>query len=92
MNDNPGPFVYILECSDKTLYTGWTVNMQKRLKEHNEGRAGARYTRGRRPLKLVYKELCSTRSDALKREREIKKLSRTRKLLLIKKASEAGLI
>ena len=78
-----GSSVYIVECSDTTLYTGWTTNMEKRLQEHNEGKAGAKYTRGRRPVKLVYQEPCSTRSDALKREREIKKMSRAQKLLLI---------
>jgi len=78
-----GPSVYIVECSDTTLYTGWTTNMEKRLQEHNEGKGGAKYTRGRRPVKLVYHEPCSTRSDALKREREIKQMSRAQKLLLI---------
>ncbi len=86
MNDDPVLFVYILECSDKTLYAGWTHNTEKRLQEHNEGKGGAKYTRGRRPVKLVYREPCPTKSDALKREREIKKLSRTQKLLLIESA------
>ncbi len=81
-------FVYILECSDRTLYCGWTNNLQKRLEEHSSGKGGARYTRGRRPVRLVYRESCATRSDAMKREREIKKLSRAGKLLLIEKASE----
>jgi len=85
LNDDPVVFVYILECSDKTLYAGWTNNMEKRLQEHNEGKSGARYTRGRRPVRLVYREPCTTKSDALKREREIKKLSRAQKLLLIEK-------
>jgi putative endonuclease len=84
VNDGPVLFVYILECSDKTLYSGWTNNMEKRLQEHNEGKGGAKYTRGRRPVRLVYREPCPTKSDALKREREIKKLSRAQKLLLIK--------
>ena len=83
MNDGPMLFVYILECSDKTLYAGWTNNMEKRLQEHNEGKSGAKYTRGRRPVRLVYREPCPTKSDALKRERAIKKLSRAQKLLLI---------
>ena len=83
MKHDPGPSVYIVECSDTTLYTGWTTNMEKRLQEHNEGKNGAKYTRSRRPVKLVYQEPCSTRSDALKREREIKRMSRTEKLLLI---------
>ncbi len=83
MKHAPGSSVYIVECSDRTLYTGWTTNMEKRLQEHNEGKDGAKYTRSRRPVKLVYQEPCSTRSDALKREREIKRMSRTEKLLLI---------
>jgi putative endonuclease len=76
-------YVYILECSDKTLYTGSTNNIEKRIQEHNGSRAGAKYTRTRRPVKLVYMEICSTSSLALKREAEIKKLSRAKKLLLI---------
>ena len=79
-------FVYILECSDKTLYTGWTADLEKRVREHNNGKGGARYTRGRRPVRLVYFEACRSVSDALKREAGIKKLSRAQKLLLIKKA------
>jgi putative endonuclease len=77
-------YVYILECSDKTLYTGFTNDIEKRVQEHNNSRAGAKYTRARRPVKLVYVEICSTSSVALKREAEIKKLSRANKLLLIK--------
>ena len=77
-------YVYILECSDKTLYTGWTKNIEKRIQEHNHGKLGARYTRSRRPVKPVYIEACSTLSDALKREVQIKKLSRTQKLQLLK--------
>ena len=75
--------VYILECADKTLYTGCAINLEKRIREHNESRAGARYTRGRRPVKLVYVELYSSHSKALRREAEIRKFSRTQKLLLI---------
>jgi putative endonuclease len=81
--------VYILECSDKTLYCGWTNDLEKRLHEHNEGKNGAKYTRGRRPVKLVYQEPCLTRSDALKREREIKGLTRLKKLRLIQGPSTA---
>ncbi len=77
-------YVYILECSDKTLYTGTTNNIEKRIQEHNNTRTGAKYTRARRPVKLVYVEACSTPSIALKREAEIKKLSRAQKLLLIR--------
>jgi putative endonuclease len=92
MADTTAIFVYILECSDTTLYCGWTNNLQKRLEEHAAGKAGAKYTRGRRPVRLVYREPCPTKSDALKREREIKRLSRAGKLLLIEKASEGRLI
>jgi putative endonuclease len=80
-------YVYILECSDKTLYTGCTNNIENRVQEHNNSKAGARYTRARRPVRLVYVEICSTPSIALKREAEIKKLSRAQKLLLIGKST-----
>lgn len=75
--------VYILLCSDGTLYTGMTDHMDRRLKAHNEGK-GAKYTRGRGPVTLVYREACASRSDALKREYTIKQLPRERKLDLIK--------
>lgn len=75
-------YVYILECSDKTLYTGWTNDINKRIECHNRGK-GAKYTRGRLPVKLVYFELLDNKSLALKREIEIKKLSKKDKLLLI---------
>jgi putative endonuclease len=80
-------YVYIMECSDKTLYTGSTNNIEKRIQEHNATRAGAKYTRARRPVKLVYVEICSTPSIALKREAAIKKLSRAQKLLLIENST-----
>ncbi len=83
-----GLVVYILECSDGTLYCGWTNNLEKRLHEHNEGKGGAKYTRGRRPVRLVYREPCPTRSDALRREREIKGLTRLEKLRLISGGGE----
>jgi len=79
-------YVYILECSDKTLYTGSTRNIEKRIRDHNSNKAGAKYTRGRRPVKVIYVEVCSTSSIALKRETEIKKLSRAQKLLLVSKS------
>lgn len=75
-------YVYILECSDKTLYTGWTNDINKRIERHNSGK-GAKYTRGRLPVKLIYFELLDNKSLALKREIEIKKLSKKDKLLLI---------
>ncbi|MCG6534541.1 MAG: GIY-YIG nuclease family protein, partial [Syntrophales bacterium LBB04] len=80
-------YVYILECGDKTLYTGYTGNLEKRVHEHNTTITGARYTRGRRPVTLVYVEGYPTISDALKREAQIKKLSRAQKLLLIENYS-----
>lgn len=77
-------YVYILECSDKTLYTGYTPDLKSRLKKHNNS-MGAKYTRGRTPVKLVYFECCENKSDALKREIAIKKLTRKKKLDLIDK-------
>ncbi len=74
-------FVYILECSDGTLYTGCTVNVAKRLNVHNSGK-GAKYTAARRPVKVVYFEDAAGRSAALIREAKIKKLSRLKKLEL----------
>lgn len=78
-------FVYILECCDKTLYTGITVDITKRIDEHNNSNKGAKYTRARRPVKLIYSENHLDRSSATKREIEIKKLSRLKKLELINK-------
>jgi putative endonuclease len=74
--------VYILECNDGTLYTGWTNDIDKRLKAHNEGK-GAKYTRGRRPLKLVYIENLESKSEALMRENKIKAMTRNEKKQLI---------
>jgi putative endonuclease len=79
--------VYILECSDGTLYIGSTNNLEKRLHQHNELKSGAHYTKIRRPVILKYKELSSTISSARKREAEIKKLSRVQKLELIKSST-----
>jgi len=81
-----GHYVYILECSDKTLYTGWTRDVEKRVREHNTGKNGAKYTKSRRPVKLVYVEKAASLSDVLKREARIKRLSRVEKLLLIRKS------
>lgn len=75
-------FTYILECSDKTLYVGSTNNLEKRLREHNELKSGAHYTKIRRPVVLKYKEELPSLSDARKREAEIKKWSRQKKLAL----------
>ncbi|MFZ2189531.1 MAG: GIY-YIG nuclease family protein [Candidatus Magasanikiibacteriota bacterium] len=76
--------VYILECSDKTLYTGSTCDLEKRIYSHNHTKAGAKYTRGRRPVKLVYLERFKTLAKARKREAEIKRLKLLEKKELIK--------
>ena len=76
--------VYILQCADGTLYTGWTTDLERRLRAHNSGR-GARYTRGRRPVSLVYHEEQPTRSTAQRREAAIRRLSRVDKLKLIER-------
>lgn len=78
-------YLYILRCADATLYTGITTDVEKRLEAHRTGK-GAKYTRGRAPLELVYRETCGSHSDALRRELEIKKLSRQEKQNLIGKA------
>jgi putative endonuclease len=75
-------YVYILRCSDDTLYTGMTNDIERRFKAHNEGK-GAKYTRGRLPVEMVYREICEDRSDALRREASIKGLTRKKKLSLI---------
>ncbi|MDD2620927.1 MAG: GIY-YIG nuclease family protein [Syntrophomonadaceae bacterium] len=75
-------FVYILQCSDGSYYTGYTTDIKRRLQEHNEG-LGSKYTRGRRPVKCVYHEEMASKSDALKRELNIKKLNRSQKERLI---------
>lgn len=77
-------YVYILKCKDNTLYTGYTNDLDKRIKAHNDGK-GAKYTKARRPVKLMYFEEYSSKGEALSREASIKKLTRTEKLSLIKK-------
>ncbi len=77
-------FVYIVECSDKSLYTGITVDLDRRVLEHNTSNKGAKYTRPRRPVQLVYSETYEDRSSASKRESAIKKLSRSDKLTLLR--------
>ena len=71
-------YLYILRCGDGSLYTGITTDVEKRLEAHRTGR-GAKYTRGRSPLELVYRETCGTHSDALRREAAIKALPRVEK-------------
>ena len=74
--------VYILRCADGTLYTGITDDPERRLQAHNEGK-GAKYTRGRRPVEMVYRESCGDKSAALRREYAVKQLGRSEKLELI---------
>lgn len=81
-------YCYIVECADGTYYTGWTVDPQKRVAVHNRGR-GARYTRTRCPVKLVYVEELPDRTSAMKREIEIKKMGRDRKSGLIGKGARS---
>lgn len=75
-------YTYILECADGSLYTGITNDTEKRLKVHNSGK-GAKYTRGRLPVTLIYREEANTKGEALTRESQIKKLTREEKLKLI---------
>ena len=75
-------YLYILRCKDGTLYTGITTDTDRRLEEHNSGK-GAKYTRGRGPVEMVYREMCPDHSAALKRELEIKGLTRQEKENLI---------
>lgn len=76
--------LYILECADKTLYTGITVDLERRVNEHNLSKLGSKYTRARRPVKLVYSKKFRDRSLASKAESKIKKLTREEKIKLIK--------
>ena len=82
MNEPPDWIVYILKCADQTLYTGITSDIDRRINEHENG-TGAKYTRGRAPFTLLYAETYTSRSQALKREAEIKSLDRATKLQLV---------
>ena len=75
-------YAYMVRCSDDSLYTGWTNNLENRVATHNSGK-GAKYTRGRTPVELVYYEEFKTRSEAMKREYAIKQLSRREKLQMV---------
>ena len=77
-------YTYLLRCADGTFYSGWTNHLKERVRIHNEGR-GAKYTKGRRPVELVYYEEFATRQEAMKREWAIKRLSRKDKQLLIER-------
>ena len=76
-------YVYLVKCSDGSYYCGYTTNLKKRVDDHNNSKAGAKYTKSRRPVKLVYFEQVKNTSEALKREDEIKKLSRKDKVKLV---------
>lgn len=75
-------YTYIVKCRDNTYYTGWTKDLDRRMKAHNSG-TGAKYTRSRRPVRLVYYEAYGTKEEAMRREREIKRMSRKEKEKLI---------
>lgn len=80
-------YTYIVECRDGTLYTGWTNDLEKRMKSHNAG-TGAKYTKSRLPVRLVYYEEYNSKQDAMKREYAIKQLSKKDKLSLLEGRSE----
>lgn len=84
-------FVYILRCKDDTLYTGYTTDLTRRIKEHNS-KLGAKYTRNRTPVELLYFEIFKTKSQAMKRECEIKKMTREKKLELISNFNQNDLL
>ena len=77
-------YTYVVKCNDGTLYTGWTNNLEKRMKDHNDGK-GAKYTKARLPVELVYYETFETKEEAMSREYAIKRLSRREKEELIGK-------
>lgn len=90
VNDKePAVYVYIVECADQTLYTGWTTDVARRVKTHNAGR-GAKYTQQRGPVRLVYVEEQPDRPAAMKRELQIKRMSRAGKLKLIEEGQVAA--
>ena len=76
-------YTYMVECADGTLYTGWTNCLQKRLEAHNSGKNGAKYTKTKRPVALVYYEGFFTKEEAMRREYEIKQLTRAQKLKMM---------
>ncbi|GMB00256.1 GIY-YIG nuclease family protein [Pelosinus sp. IPA-1] len=84
------PYTYIVQCADDTLYTGWTVDLEKRMIAHNKG-VGAKYTSSRVPVVLVYWEQQESQSTAQKREASIKKLNRSQKLTLIREFTQSNI-
>ena len=89
VQEHPKNFTYIVECSDGTLYTGWTNDLNKRIKAHNNGK-GAKYTKSRLPVKLVYSETFATKEEAMSREYAIKHMTRRAKLGLVMSYKETG--
>lgn len=85
--EQPANYTYMLKCSDDTLYTGWTNDLDKRVRAHNAGK-GAKYTRCRRPVELLYYEAFPSKEEAMRRECEIKGMTRKEKLRLIEKGSK----
>lgn len=82
-------YTYIVECKDGSLYTGWTTDVKKRVEAHNAGK-GAKYTKSRRPVKLVYTEEHGTKQEAMSREYAIKRMTRQEKLRMIGEGKSAG--
>lgn len=82
-------YFYVLECNDGSFYGGYTVDIDRRLSQHNEG-TGAKYTRARRPVKLIYSERFPTKREAMKKEAEFKKLTRRKKEQFLQKAGVLG--
>ena len=83
MKENKGNYTYIVRCADDSLYTGWTNDLEKRIAAHNRGE-GAKYTKSRLPVELVYCEEFETKEEAMRREYAIKRLTRAEKLKLVK--------
>ena len=82
-------YTYLLECADGTLYCGWTSDLGRRVRAHNEGK-GSKYTRSRRPVRLVYAETFETREEAMRREWQIKRMRRAGKEKLIREGQGKG--
>lgn len=82
-------YTYIVKCSDNSLYTGWTNNLEKRIQDHNAGK-GAKYTKSRLPVELMYFEIFDTKEEAMSREYAIKQLSRQQKLKLIEQKKDVS--
>ena len=80
-------YTYMLKCHDGTIYTGWTTQLDRRISEHNSGR-GAKYTRSRRPVELIYYEELESKEKAMKREAEIKKMTKKQKIAMVEKSKK----